>query len=151
MSKATVEHATVTVERRLRAAPARVFSAWADPEQRKQWDVPSKDWVITLHEQDFRVGGGEVSQFGPKGDAYLRSEGTYLEILQDRRIISAGIMQARGTRMTATLNTVELLPDGDGTKLLLTDQSAFFGDEKPSDRQAGWNEIADKLERFLKS
>jgi uncharacterized protein YndB with AHSA1/START domain len=150
MSKATVEHATITLERRFRASPARVFSAWADATERKRWDVPGEGWVVVQHEQDFRVGGREVSRFGPREDPQYYSEGSYLEILQDRRIISAGTMRDKGGRTTATLNTVELIPEGEGTKLVLTDQSAFFGGERPADRQGGWEQILDRLERYLK-
>lgn len=59
-------------------------------------------------------------------------------------------MNHKNGRMTATLHTVELIPDGEGTKLLLTDQSAFFGGERPADRKAGWGTIVDNLERHLK-
>jgi hypothetical protein len=58
-------------------------------------------------------------------------------------------MHDKGKPMTTTMCTIEILPDGAGSQLILTDQSAYFGDEKPSDRNAGWNEIADKLEAFL--
>jgi uncharacterized protein YndB with AHSA1/START domain len=58
-------------------------------------------------------------------------------------------MHDKSGRLTATLHTVELIPDGEGTKLVLTDQSAFFGAEKPADRKAGWGTIADRLERYL--
>lgn len=149
MNEPNVEHATITVERRFRAPPSRVFSAWADPAQRKQWDVPGDGWVVVEHQQDFRVGGREASRFGPKEDAQFYSEGTYLEILQDRRIISAGTMHDKNGRTTATLNTVELIPDGEGTRLVLTDQSAFFGGERPAHRKAGWEAIVDGLERYL--
>ena len=45
-------------------------------------------------------------------------------------IVSAGTMHAGDKRMTTTLCTVEFLADGKGTHLILTDQSAFYGDEK---------------------
>ena len=51
--------------------------------------------------------------------------------------------------VTATLFTVEFYPDGRGTRLVLTDQSAFFGGETESDRKAGWGEIVDRLSTYL--
>ena len=51
--------------------------------------------------------------------------------------------------MTATLFTVEFHPDGRGTRLVLTDQSAFFGGETESDRETGWGEIVDRLSAYL--
>jgi hypothetical protein len=43
--------------------------------------------------------------------------------------------------MTPTLSTVELYPEGSGTRLIFTDQSAFFGQETEADRREGWGEI----------
>jgi uncharacterized protein YndB with AHSA1/START domain len=42
---------------------------------------------------------------------------------------------------------VELFPEGTGTRLILTDQSAFFDcRETPSDRKSGWGQILNRLE-----
>jgi uncharacterized protein YndB with AHSA1/START domain len=152
MTEPTVQHATTVLDRTYDASPARVFAAWADPAARVQWDVPGDNWVIAEHEQDFRVGGRESSRFGPKGDAKYHSEGHYLDIVPDVRIISAGTMHEGETRISATLCTIELLAEAKGTRLILTDQSAFLGDrEKPSDRETGWGAILDKLGAHLTS
>src|SRR5262245_34779388 len=149
MSQRTVRHATIVIQRSLRHAPARVFSAWANAEERRSWDVPGTDWVIASHEQDFRVGGREHSRFGPKNDPAYVSEGVFLDIVPDARIITAGTMADHDVRITATLCTVELSLEGRGTRLVLTDQSAFFGPESEADRREGWGEILDRLEGYL--
>jgi uncharacterized protein YndB with AHSA1/START domain len=149
MSERSVRHSTIIVQRNLRATPARVFRAWANPEKRRRWDVPGNDWVIVDHEQDFRVGGREFSRFGPADDPAYMSDGRFLDIVPDARIISAGTMHDHDARMTATMCTVELYPEGDGTRLILTDQSAFFGGETEKDRSAGWGEIVDRLAAHL--
>jgi uncharacterized protein YndB with AHSA1/START domain len=152
MTERTVQHSMLVLERRYNAAPARVFAAWANAAERSQWDVPGDDWEIAEHEQDFRVGGREASRFGPKGDPIYSSQGRYLDIVQNARIVSAGTMHRGDTRTSATLCTIELLADGGaGTRLILTDQSAFLdGGEKPSDRESGWGEILDKLDAYLR-
>lgn len=150
MTKRTVQHATIVVERSLRATPARVFAAWANPDERRRWDVPGDgDWMVTEHEQDFRVGGRERSRFGPAGEPAYMSDGTYLDIVPDERIITAGTMHDHGTGVTATLCTVEIYPEGSGARLMLTDQSAFYGSEGEADRKAGWGEIVDRLAAYL--
>jgi uncharacterized protein YndB with AHSA1/START domain len=150
MIERTVRHATIVQDRIYDASPARVFAAWADPAARAQWDVPGDDWEITEHEQDFRVGGREATRFGPKGDPLYSSEGRYLDIVPDARIISAGTMHRGDTRISTTLCTLEMLAEGTGTRLILTDQSAFLdGGEKPSDREGGWGAILDKLDAHL--
>jgi len=146
----TVQHSTIVIERRYDASPARVFAAWADPAERSQWDVPGEDWEIAEHEQDFRVGGREASRFGPKGDPIYSSKGWYLDIVPNARIVSAGTMHSGETRSSTTLCTIELLEDGAGTRLILTDQSAFLdGRESPSDRESGWGAILGKLHTYL--
>jgi Bacterial protein of unknown function (DUF899)/Activator of Hsp90 ATPase homolog 1-like protein len=64
----------------------------------------------------------------------------------EARIVSVGTMHDDNTRISATLCTVELLAEGAGTRLVLTDQSAFFHDrETPSERKSGWGQILDTL------
>jgi uncharacterized protein YndB with AHSA1/START domain len=52
----------------------------------------------------FRVGGREKKTFGPKGDPKLTSEGSYLDIVPDSRIVSAFSM--RETRHAYFRNTL---------------------------------------------
>jgi uncharacterized protein YndB with AHSA1/START domain len=150
VTQRSVEHATITVERRYDVSVARVFAAWSNPAERARWDIPADDWTVAEYEQDFRVGGREASRFGPKGDPKYWSEGRYLDIVPNVRIVSAGTMHERERRTSATLCTVELLADGAGTRLILTDQSAFFDAiESPKDRESGWGTILGKLADHL--
>lgn len=151
MNTPSVVHDTVAFERRFAAAPAHVFAAWADAEQRASWHFPGGgDWVLIEFGQDFTVGGRSHARFGPKASPNLREEGRFLDIVQDRRIVSAGTMHEDEVRISSTLCTVELTPDGTGTRLKLTDQSAFLdGREAPPDRRSGWGQVLSRLERFL--
>ncbi|MEO5883671.1 MAG: SRPBCC family protein [Caldimonas sp.] len=147
-----VAHDTIVVERRFPVSPEKAFAAFADAEQRARWHFPGEDWELVEFEQDFRVGGHEHSVFGPKGAANLRDEGTFLDIVQNRRIVSAGTMHQDDVRISLTLCTVEFAADGDGTTLKLTDQSAFLdGREKPEERRNGWGKVLQRLERHLMS
>lgn len=151
MTERTVQHSTTVVERTYNVPPARVFAAWSNPAERAQWDVPGDDWELADHQQDFRVGGREASRFGPKGDPKYWDEGRYLDIVPDARIVSAGTMHSGEMPTSATLCTIELVADGAGTRLILTDQSAFFdGREQPIDRESGWGSILNKLTAYLK-
>jgi uncharacterized protein YndB with AHSA1/START domain len=106
--------------------------------------------VLVELAQDFRVGGRETARFGPRDDPRFWSVGEYLDIVPDARIVSAGTMHSGPVRTSATLLTVELRREGEGTHLVLTDQSVYFeAGEAPSDRRSGWGAILDRLVRFL--
>ena len=108
------------------------------------------DWVLVEHAQNFRVGGREKTRFGPKDDPRFWSAGEYLDIVPNARIVSAGVMHSGPVRISATLCTVEFLREGDGTHLVLTDQSAFLdGAEAPAERRSGWGKILDRLALFV--
>jgi len=149
MSKSSIEHSTIVVERDFTSPPARVFAAWADPAAQKVWCVPGEGWEIAESESDFRVGGRLMSRFGPKGGPKHWEEGRYLDIAANERIISAGAMHSGKTRTSATLCTVEFHPKGAGTHLILTDQSVYLTEETPKDRTEGWGEILAHLAEYL--
>jgi uncharacterized protein YndB with AHSA1/START domain len=140
----------LVIERTFDADPRRVFAAWASPEARKQWAVPDGGWEIADDQHDFRVGGREVSHFGPAGDARYRAETTYFDIVHNARIVMAGPMYDRDTRISVSLATVEFLAVGAGTRVIYTEQAAFLdGRDTPTSRKQGWSQIFKALERFL--
>jgi hypothetical protein len=54
-------------------------------------------------------------------------------------------------RISASLATVELLPDGAGTRLIYTEQGAFLdGADRPADREAGCRALLDNLDAELR-
>ncbi len=151
MTERSIAHATIAVERTYAASPARVFAAWADPAAHGRWNVPGGGWRIVETEHDFRVGGRQFSRFGPPGEPIYHAEGRFKDIVPNARIVSAGTMHSNGTRTSITLCTIELLAEGAGTRLILTDQSAFFdGLESPADREQGWGAVLGKLDAALR-
>ena len=146
MIERSINHSTIVLERVYDASPARVFSAWADPNALLRWGSPGEGWHSEIRKFDFRVGGGEVSSFGPAGGETYVNETRYLDIVPNVRIISAGAMTSDGKRLFAGLLTVELKPQGVGCLLVLTEQGAFLdGHDLPENHEAGWNAMLDNL------
>jgi uncharacterized protein YndB with AHSA1/START domain len=153
MTERSVEHTTFVIERTYPAAPRRVFAAWASKEAKAIWmddpDFKSDGSEATL---DFRVGGHE--RFGgltPDGTSY-RYDATYCDIVPDQRIVYSYEMYFGDDRMSVSLTTVQLTPDGDGTQLTYTEQGAFLdGIDKPELREEGMVGLLDNLGKYLAS
>ena len=76
---------SLTLKRRLKAAPAKVFAAWTDPEKVKRWMGPGEVKVIYA-ESDPRAGGRyRWHMQGPAGDDHDVS-GVYREVIADEKI-----------------------------------------------------------------
>lgn len=141
----SAQHGTIRLERRYKAAPTRVFAAWSEPKARAQWDVPGR-WVIAEQNFDFREGGRELKRFGPKGDPRFAADTLYLDIVPQRRIVFSYSMTSRGEPISVSLTTIEMSPDGQGTKLLLTEQVAFLdGKDNAANREEGLASMLDKI------
>jgi uncharacterized protein YndB with AHSA1/START domain len=146
----SIEHATFTIERNYDADPARVFAAWSDPAAKGHWfgnnDEPSSDYEL-----DFRVGGREVNRgAGPDGEMYT-FEALYQDIVPDERIIYTYQMHRDDTRISVSLAAVEFTPEGDGTRLVLTEHGAFLdGQDKPEYREQGTGQLLDALDAELR-
>ena len=145
----SAQHGTIRLERRYKATAPRVFAAWAEPKARAKWDVPGR-WLIAEQRIDFREGGRELKRFGPKDDPRFVADTLYLDIVPDRRIVFSYSMTSRGTPISVSLTTVEIMPDGQGTKLLLTEQVAFLdGKDNAANREEGLASMLDKIGESL--
>jgi uncharacterized protein YndB with AHSA1/START domain len=144
MTERSVQHATFAVERTYDASPARVFAAWADPAAKARW-FGNTGGESSEFELDFQVGGREFSRGTANGRNYTY-EARYQDIVPDERIVYAYDMHLDDTRISVSLGTVELKPDGDGTRLTYTEQGVFLdGLDVPEQRQQGTGALFDAL------
>jgi uncharacterized protein YndB with AHSA1/START domain len=160
MSEPSVVHSTFTIERHYKASPARVFAAFANEPTKRRWFVEGKGWKVLEHQLDFRMGGWERSRFiftgGPEGappsGVEMRNDTVYQDIVPDRRIVLAYTMSVGDRPFSASLSTVELVAAGDGTRLVLTEQGAFFEQsDGPDLRKEGWTSLLASLDEELRS
>jgi uncharacterized protein YndB with AHSA1/START domain len=136
---------SLTVKRRLKASPAKVFAAWTDPEKVRRWMGPGQITPIQT-ENDARVGGryrwvmkspdGEIHDVG----------GVYREVIANEKLVFTWAWQSTPERESVV--TVLLKPDGDGTLLTLTHEQ-FFDEETRDRHQGGWHGSLDKLEKLF--
>src|SRR5262245_25792776 len=114
MDEQSVIHNTFVIERRYPVAPKRVFAAFADVEKKRRWFGERGSHDILEYEMDFRVGGAERSRYRfkegtPFRGVVLTNEGITLDIVPDRRVVTASTMAFGDRCISASLVTIELL------------------------------------------
>jgi uncharacterized protein YndB with AHSA1/START domain len=150
-----VVHSSFSIERNYAASPARVFNAFADEATKRRWFAEGKDFAVDGFSADFRVGGQEKSRFRfsgggegapPKGTP-LGNDTTYLDIVPNERIVFAYSMFVGDYRMSVSLATVQFFPAGKGTRLVFTEQAAFFERSDGAQlREEGWRQLFARIE-----
>jgi uncharacterized protein YndB with AHSA1/START domain len=145
-----IVHATFSVERTYPFPPSRVFAAFANESTKRRWFVEGDGWQIEQFTMDFRIGGRETSRFRFQGGPLMGNDTIFLDIVPEQRIVLVYTMTVEDRPLSVSLATVEIVPAGDGTKLLYTEQGAFFdGADKPGQREAGCRELLEQLANEL--
>jgi uncharacterized protein YndB with AHSA1/START domain len=138
------------LERTYDASPARVYAAFASPAAKRQWFVGPDEYERTDHTLDFRVGGREHVSGGPPGGPVFSFDAVYQDIVPDQRIVSTYDMHMDDVRISVSVATVVLEPEGNGTRLTYTEQGAFLdGHDTAASREEGTSGLLDSLGRAL--
>jgi uncharacterized protein YndB with AHSA1/START domain len=152
MTERSATHATFVIERTYDASPARVFAAFATSEAKTKWFGGPAEWGPGKHSLDFRVGGHEHSAVGPAGGPVHIYDAVFYDILPDERIVAAYEMYFDETRISVSIQTIELKPAGKGTRLTLTEQGVFLdGFDGADGREEGTIGLMEKLGAALAS
>ncbi|MFC5403225.1 SRPBCC family protein [Cohnella soli] len=143
MSERFVKHGTFVVERTYAASPEKVYQAWSDP-------LTKAEWFSKADGFDFRVGGREYSSGGPPGGPIFKFDAVYQEILPEQRIVYSYTLDSGDVRMSVSVTTVELIQVEGGTKLIFTEQGAFFdGHDTMEMREHGTGIMLDSLGKLV--
>jgi uncharacterized protein YndB with AHSA1/START domain len=138
-------HADFTIERLYPYTPSQTFSAFAEPELRRQWFANPGGWDDAEWELDFRVGGGERNAGGGR-----LFDCRFHDIVDGERIVYAYDLWHDGRLISVSLATVQFAAEGGGTRLYFTEQGVFFdGEIAAAQREHGTGKLLDALDRFL--
>lgn len=144
----SVELATkpsLTISRRIKAPPAKVFAAWTQAAQLAQWFGPEQISQVSA-EIDARPGGRFRVVMREQNGEQHEVGGIYREVIPDRKLVFSWSWISTSER--ESLVTVQLKPDAEGTLLTLTHEQLF--DETVRDGHArGWAGSLNKLEEYL--
>ena len=141
----TTHRPSLTLVRRIKASPARVYAAWTQPELMLRWWGPDAGPVLSA-ESDPRPGGRFRCVFCTMNGERHECSGVYRDVEPARRLVFTWQWVTMPER--ETLVTVELRPVPEGTELTLT--HAQFVDEAARDAHRwGWSGALDKLEALF--
>tara|TARA_R110000824_G_scaffold118960_19_gene272709 strand:- start:133713 stop:134174 length:462 start_codon:yes stop_codon:yes gene_type:complete len=132
---------SLTIKRRFKASPEKIFAAWTDPEKIKQWWGPSS-MTAFLAEVDPRIGGRfRVAMKGADDEVHDVS-GIYKEFVPNEKLVMSWAWISTPERESQLTITVK----ADGTETILTLLHERFADVKArDDHHSGWTEALDKL------
>ena len=130
---------SLTLKRRLNAAPEKVYAAWTDPQKIVHWFGPASVREGSVKaEIDLRVGGRYRISFDANGQ-YNQVGGVYREVVPNQRLVFSWAWHSTPER--ESLVTISLKPEGGGT--LLTFHHEQFVDATARDNhERGWTEFA---------
>jgi uncharacterized protein YndB with AHSA1/START domain len=136
---------SLTLIRRFKAPPAKVYAAWVDPAVMSLWFGPAGAEILQA-ETDPQVGGRfRILMRTPDGEEHGVS-GVYREVVDAGRLVFTWAW--RTTPERESLVTVTFEGDGEGTRLTLLHEQFF--DEAARDRHlGGWTECMDRLEALV--
>lgn len=142
------EKPTLSIKRLIKARRDRVYGAWTDPAQLKQWFGPEG---VRTHDliAEARVGGKFRWELSNSEGEKMSIRGEYRELQPGKKIVFTWQWEEdEDWENNDSLVTVEFSDCDGGTELRLTHEK--LPNEKSRDgHSGGWNSSLDKLETWL--
>lgn len=154
----SVTHASFTITRNWKASPARVFAAFAQEDNKRQWFARGPGGEIHEKHFDFREGGSEILAGRHPNGMVTRFDCIYRDIVapgggEGGRIVYSYVMHLDGGKISVSQACIEITPDGpngEGTKLVLTEYGDYLdGYDDAGSREHGTNALMDRLGAFV--
>ena len=132
----------ITVETVVDAKLNRVWEAWNNPADIKQWNTAQDDWHTTRSTVDLREGGKFLSRMEAKdGSAGFDFEGTYTRIVPDNTI-EYRMSDGREVK-------VEFVERAVGVLVKVTFDAET--ENPPEVQRTGWQAILDNFGRYVEA
>jgi uncharacterized protein YndB with AHSA1/START domain len=132
---------SVQVRRRVKAGAEQIFDLWTQPDLMVQWMSPFPGAVHCKASCDLRP-GGEFSLVMSSEESRRDVSGSYVVVDRPRKLVFTWIGPL--TNNVNTLVTVELIPAGDETDLVLTHERLPTSAIREGHTK-GWGNILDHL------
>jgi uncharacterized protein YndB with AHSA1/START domain len=134
----------LTIVRRIKAPPSKVWAAITQPEQMIQWWGPDAGPTLSV-EADVRPGGRFSIVFRLLDGSEHNPTGVYRQVVPDKKLTFT--WERAGLPEQDSLVTFRLEPLDGGTELTLIQEQ--LPDALRESHEAGWSGLLDKLPIFL--
>lgn len=146
----TIDHATITAERRIKAHVKHVFAAWADKDAIMQWSAPEEGWEMSYDEFGFRAGHTDICSFGVIGAEPYVNTVRYEDIRTDERIVYTATISHAGALIFVGTVIITFHDKDDETLLQFTEAGFYFdGADTPEGHKSGWEAMLDGLAAYV--
>ena len=135
------------LEKALAAPPERVFAAFADSNQLRQWWGPAGFTVTSIRFVPVEGTQYRIAMKPPDGDVFHLT-GTFRMIEAQRRLAFTFIWEEPDPDDRETLVTLTFEPEDLGTRLVL-EQGPFKTEPRFDLHRDGWTETLERLARVL--
>jgi uncharacterized protein YndB with AHSA1/START domain len=128
----------------------RLFDAWTKEEELKKWWHPMGNQLEKVV-NEIKEGGKVQYEFtSPEGGRLITIEGEYKEVKGKERLVYTWNWNLADDAIqnAAFLLTVELLEQGEGSRLQVT-QENFTDDESMQPHREGWEKGLEELRNYL--
>ena len=148
MTIKSAEKTSLEIKRFINAPRERVYRAWTDVEQLKQWFGPEKVQTRDI-KADGRVGGEFRWDLVNSDGEEMTMRGEFRELQPNKKIVFTWQWQDdEDWQNHISVVTVELTDRDGGTEVRLKHEK-LPSEESRDGHNEGWNSALDKLERFV--
>ena len=148
MKEKTAEKTSLEIVRFINVPADRVYDAWTDPAQLRQWFGPENVRTRNIS-ADVRVGGKyRWDLTSPEGEE-MSAFGEYKELVRGKKIVFTWQWDDdEAWENRTSIVAIELFERRGGTELRLRHEQ--LPSEESRDRHnEGWNSLLDRLEQFV--
>jgi uncharacterized protein YndB with AHSA1/START domain len=149
----SVVHGAFHLERTYDATAEEVYRALSDEAAKSRWFFGPAGWRLIERIMDFRAGGRERVKGGFEGGVTTTFDAVYHDIVPRERIVYTYEMHLDDRKISVSLATLQIKPEGQRrTRLLVDEQGAFLdGYDDAGSRERGTGDLLDKLGASLRS
>jgi uncharacterized protein YndB with AHSA1/START domain len=146
----SVAHGSFTITRSWKAAPAKVFEAFANGAAKAKWFAGPPGWEQHEKSFDSREGGRETLKGRHANGTVSSFDCLYRDIVPNERIVYSYVMDLDGKKISVSQACIEITPESGGTKLVVTEYGDYLDDhDDAGSREHGTNFLMDQLGRSV--